>query len=168
MKKLLALALVVCFVAPSYAVNPLKDFLENTTFPIGEAASVGTAVNLRNGETSTSVLAEVMDYRMFAFSWGGTRVNTNDANFTDTGKVGLKLAWVFSQFSNSLPASASFLQNINLGPSVAMNLLSNPHVVTPFFDVNYTFGGGSKVQATAKSPSPVSASPAVTSPVPVQ
>jgi hypothetical protein len=142
-----------------FAVNPLKDFLDNTTFPIGESASAGTAINLRNGKTSTSFLAEIMDYRMFAFSYGGTRVNESDANFTDTAKVGLKLAWVFSQFTNSLPPSASFLKNINVGPSIAMSLLSTPRQVTPFFDINYTFGGGDKVQATVTAPSPVSPEP---------
>jgi hypothetical protein len=113
---------------------------QKTTFPVGQAASAGTSINLRNGQTSTSMLGEIADYDgMIALWWGGTRVNQTDANFTDTFKMGLNLSWVFSHFTNPLPPSGQWLKNINLGPSFAMNLTGSPHVGTPFFDVNYVF-----------------------------
>ncbi len=45
----------------AHAYNPITDIEQNTTFPIGQAASAGTAINLRNGETSTSMLGEVKE-----------------------------------------------------------------------------------------------------------
>ena len=139
----------------AFAYNPLTDVLQNTTFPIGQAASAGTAVNLRNGQTSTSMLAEIAVYRnMLAFSYGGTRVNQADAGFTDTAKLGLNLSWVFSQFTNQLPAQAQFLKNLNVGPSFAMSLMSSPRVGTPFFDINYVFGSGGTTPTPAPTPVP--------------
>jgi hypothetical protein len=157
MKKLmLSLALILTLIPwrPAAAFNPVKDVLQNTTFPIGQVASAGTAVNLKNGETSTSMLAEVADYRMFALSWGGTRVNQNDANFTDTLKIGFKLNWLISQFTQPLPPTAAFLKNINVGPSIASPVLSGPRQVNYFFDINYTFGGNTGALTPVATPAP--------------
>lgn len=146
------IVLLMLLAFPAYAYNPITDIEQNTTFPIGQAASAGTAVNLRTGETSTSMLAEIAVYRnMLALSYGGTRVNKADANFTDTAKVGLNLSWVFSKFTNQLPAQAQFLKNLNVGPSFAINLIGGPRKGVPFMDINYVFGNG----GTAPTPSPV-------------
>ena len=135
----------------SHAYNLITDIENNMTFPVGQVAQAGTAINLRNGQTSTSMLAQVAVYRnMLALSYGGTRVNQSDAQFTDTAKVGLNLSWVFSKFTNPLPAQAQFLKNINVGPSYAINLISSPRVGTPFMDISYVFGSG----GTAPTPAP--------------
>jgi hypothetical protein len=135
------LAVVLCLGPwrPAAAFNPFQDVLDNTTFPVGQIASAGTAINLRNGDTSTSFLATVAQYRMLDLSAGGTRVNASDANFTDTVKLGFDLGWFFSQFKNSLPPQAQFLRNINLGPSYAISAVTNPGKGYPFFDINYSF-----------------------------
>jgi hypothetical protein len=154
MKKIpVFLALFLC--SSCLAYNPITDIEQNTTFPIGQAASAGTAVNLRNGQTSTPMLAEIAVYRnMLALSYGGTRVNQSDANFTDTAKIGLNLSWVFSKFSNQLPAQAQFLKNLNVGPSFAINLISGPRKGTPFMDLNYVFGQGGTTPVPSPTPVP--------------
>lgn len=141
MKKLVML-LTILVILPKWchAFNPLNDLEQNTTFPIGQLASAGTAINLRNGDTSTSMLAMVAQYRgMLDLSIGGTRVNKSDANFTDTVKLGLDLGWVFSYFVNPLPPTAQFIKNINIGPSYAISAISTPGRGYPFFDINYIF-----------------------------
>lgn len=140
MKKLL-FALVFLFAPwrPAAAFNPIQDVLDNTTFPIGTVASAGTAINLKNGDTSTSMLALIAQYRMLDFSAGGTRVNKSDSNFTDTVKLGLDLGWFFSQFKNNLPPQAQFLKNVNIGPSYAISAFAKPGQGYPFFDINFQF-----------------------------
>ena len=123
-----------------YAFNIVTDVEQNATFPIGQAASAGTAVNLRTGGLSASFLAELANYRMFSFWYGGTYVNSGDNNLTDTAKIGLNLGYFFNSFVNKPPA---LLMNLVVGPSFAMSLISTPRVGTPFFDVNYRFGGTS-------------------------
>jgi hypothetical protein len=124
----------------AFAWNPVNDVLQNTTFPIGQVAEAGTAVNLKDGSTATSMLAGIADYRMFALSYGATRDNTSGANFGDTLKLGFKINWLLKQFTQPLPPSAQFLQNINIGPSIASNVMFGPRQINYFFDINYQFG----------------------------
>ena len=122
----------------AFAWNPITDIQQNTTFPIGQAASAGTAVNLRNGDLAASALAQLVNYRMFSGWYGGTFVNKTDASMTDTAKIGINLGYFLASFANNPPL---ILQNLVVGPSFAMSLISTPRVGTPFFDVNYKFGG---------------------------
>lgn len=125
----------------AHAFNPVQDVLQNTTFPIGQVAEAGTAINLKNGNTATSMLADVAEYRMLQLSYGATRENASGANFSDTMKLGFKLNWLISQFTQPLPPTAQFLKNINIGPSIASNIMTGPRQVNYFFDINYAFGG---------------------------
>lgn len=134
------LAGILFSATPAHAWNPVTDILQNTTFPIGQVASAGTAINLRNGDTETTMLAEVADYRgMFAMSYGAARDNVTGANFTDALKIGFELNWLLSKFTNPLPPQAQWLKNINLGPGYQVSALSHPGLGYPFFDINYTF-----------------------------
>ena len=152
---------IVCFsmmvVAPAMAFNLVTDVEQQATFPIGQAASAGTAVNLRNGQLAGSALAELANYRMFSAWYGGTYVNSTDKSMTDTAKIGINLGYFLTGFVNKPPM---ILQNLVVGPSFAMSLISTPRVGTPFFDINYRFGG-----TTALPPAPTP-SPAPTTPAP--
>ena len=121
-----------------YAFNVVTDVEQNATFPIGQAASAGTAVNLKTGGLSASFLAEVANYRMLSLWYGGTYVNSGDTSLTDTAKIGLNLGYFLRNFVHQPPA---LLANLVVGPSYAMSMISTPRVGTPFFDVNYRFGG---------------------------
>lgn len=153
MKKLL-FALCLSLSARVYAWNPITDVRDNVVWTFGKTAEVGEAVkiagggDLANGETTTSVLAGIADYRWFCLSYGGTRVNHTDQNFTDTAKVGIRLNAFFNWFKNPTTPEMEFLKNLNVGPSYSMSLFSSPHVGTLFLDINYRFGS---------APAPVSA-----------
>ena len=123
-----------------YAFNPITDVLQNTTFPIGQVASAGTAVNLKNGDLETTMLAEVADYRgMLALSYGGAIDNQTGGQFTDAVKIGFELNWILAKFTNPLPPQASFLKNINFGPGYQVSAITHPGLGYPFFDINYSF-----------------------------
>jgi hypothetical protein len=154
MKKLLMLCLFIA--TPSLAFNLITDIEQQTTFPIGQAASAGTAVNLRNGSLSVSALAELSNYRMISFWYGGTFVNPSDGSMTDTAKIGLNIGYFLTGFVNRPPL---LFQNIVVGPSFAMSIISTPRVGTPFFDINYRFGGTTALPP-AVTPTPVTSAPA--------
>lgn len=149
MKKLLIISLLVFVSSYTFAFNPIVDVRDNLIWTAGKSAEIGEAIkvggggDLAVGETSTSFLASIAEYRFLVFSYGGTRTNRNDANFTDTAKIGFRLNSFFGLFKNPPTQEMSFLQNVNIGPSYAMNLLSSPHVGTFFIDLNYTFGHAS-------------------------
>lgn len=123
-----------------HAFNLITDVEQQTQWTVGQQASAGTAINLRNGELAASALAGIASYRMFSIWYGGTFVNSSDHSMTDTAKVGLNLGYFLKNFTNQPPA---LISNLVIGPSFAMSLISTPRVGTPFFDVNYSFGGGS-------------------------
>jgi hypothetical protein len=154
MKKLIVLALLLYPLQQAAAFNPITDFRENVQWTFGKAAEVGTAVKLagsgdmKPGDTSTSILAGIADYRWFSFSVGGTRVNQSNADFTDTAKLGLKLTSFFDWFKNPPTPEMSFLRNLNIGPSYAVSMFSSPHGGTLFLDINYRFGGTTALPTT--------------------
>ena len=123
---------------PAQAFNLIKDIEQQTTFPIGQAASAGTAINLKTGALAASFLGEISNYRMFSLWYGGTYANANDNSLTDTAKIGINLGYFLTGFVNQPPL---ILRNLVVGPSFAMSLISTPRVGTPFFDVNLRFGG---------------------------
>lgn len=159
-KQLLLIALLFSIwpLRPAAAFNLWTDIEQNTTFPIGQAASAGTAINLRDGTLAASFLAEAVNYRMLSGWYGGTYVNSDQRSLTDTAKIGLNLGYFLSGFVNKPPL---ILTNLVIGPSIAMSLISTPRKGTPFFDVNYRFGG-----TTALPPAVTPAVVPVTPPTP--
>lgn len=148
MKKL-PVFLALFLTSSVWAYNPITDIEQNTTFPIGQAASAGTAVNLKNGSLAASALAELVNYRMFSGWYGGTFINST---MTDTAKVGLNLGYFLAGFANKPPA---ILMNLVVGPSIATSLISTPRVVNYFLDCNYRFGGTTTLPpAPTPTPSP--------------
>ena len=133
----LAVMAVIYGTQRAFAFNLITDVEQQTTFPIGQSASAGTAVNLKNGKLSASALAEVSNYRMFSLWYGGTLLDPSNGGLTDTAKVGLNLGYFLSSFSNKPPA---ILMNLVVGPSVAYSIISTPRVATYLFDVNMRFG----------------------------
>lgn len=140
MKLAIAVALLATLfgIKQAFAFNLIQDVEEQTTFPIGQAASAGTAVNLRDGTLAASFLGEIANYRMLSAWYGGTYVNSNNNSLTDTAKIGLNLGYFLTGFVNKPPA---ILTNLVIGPSFAMSLISTPRKGTPFLDINYRFGG---------------------------
>lgn len=149
MKRMLVIAgfLMMLPLRPAAAFNLIDDVREKLVWTVGQNAQIGTAVKLAGsgdlevGETATSFLAGIAEYRFLVFSYGGTRVNRRDADFTDTAKVGFRLNTFFGLFKNPPTSEMAFLQNVNIGPSFAFNMISSPHTGTLFLDLNYEFGG---------------------------
>lgn len=137
---------------PVFAFNPVTDIRDHTVWTFGKAAEIGTAVKfagggeLKSGETASSFLAGIAEYRFLALSYGGTRVNKSNADLIDTAKIGLRLNAFLDWFKNAPTPEMALLRNINIGPSVAMPLLSSPHVAVWLMDINYQFGSGAPAQ----------------------
>ncbi len=154
---------------PASAFNLITDVEQNTLFTVGQTAAAGTAVNLRNGQYSASELAQISQYRMLSLWYGGTEVGRGDNTFTmtDSLKIGLNLSYFLSKFTNPLPPSAQWLNNIVVGPSFAMSVFSTPRVGTPFVDINYAFGSATTpvpVKTTPATPGPAAQAAPVTTP----
>lgn len=130
----------------AFAFNPVTDIRDNLIWEFGKTAEVGTAVklagagDLKSGETATSMLAGIADYRFLSLAYGGTRVNKADQNFTDTAKIGLRLTSFFDLFKNPPTPEMAWLRNLNVGPSYTMSLFNSPHAGTLFLDINYVWG----------------------------
>lgn len=144
MKKIIALTLLS---GTAFAFNPVTDVRDNLKWTLGKTAEAGTAIKLAgagdldNGDTTTSVLAGVFDYRWFTFSYGGTKINRANQDFTDTAKIGLRLTSFFDFFKNPPTPEMGFLRNVNIGPSFASPIFSSNRAGTLFLDFNYQFGG---------------------------
>jgi hypothetical protein len=127
--------------AKAGAYNVWTDITANTTFPIGQVAQAGEAINLRNGDPATTLLAPVVQYRkIVTLSWGAIKDNTTNDSFRDSLQIGFDLDFLFSQFSNPLPTSAQWIRNLSIGPEYGVSAISKPGVGYPFFGVSYAFG----------------------------
>jgi len=126
--------------------NPITDVRDNLQWTFGKKAETGVAVkiagagDLEKGDTATSALAGIADYRFLALSYGGIVVNRGDAHPTDTFKLGFKLTSFFDLFKNPPTAEMEFMRNINIGPAMSMPVISRTHPVTWFLQANYEFG----------------------------
>lgn len=133
---------------PAAAFNIWTDIEEQTQWTIGSSVEAGTAIAMRSDESSGlkagqfvgSALASVASYRMFSLAAGGNFIPQPDKSLRaiETAKVGLNLGYIFKNFTNQPPA---FIKNLVIGPSLTMPIWTTPHVVIPFFDVNFAFGG---------------------------
>ena len=148
----LAIMAVCAGLQMAFAFNLWSDIKQQTTFPIGQAASAGTAVNLKDGSLSASALAEMANYRMFSAWYGGTLLDPSKGGMTDTAKIGLNVGYFLTGFVNQPPL---ILRNLVVGPSVAMSLISTPRVATYLFDFNFRFGGSTALPpAVTPAPAP--------------
>jgi hypothetical protein len=151
MKRIILLVVVFMLWSnkPVFAFNPITDFRDNLQWTFGQSAEVGEALklwgdgDLENGETTSSLLASIAQYRFMVFSYGGTRTNKNDANFTDTAKFGFRLTSFFDLFKNPPTAEMAWMRDLNIGPSIAVPLISKDHPVALFLDINFQFGRAS-------------------------
>jgi len=144
--------MVMGLLQSAHAWNPITDVRDNLQWTFGKKAEAGLAVklagagNLESGDTATSALAGIADYRFLTFSYGGIKVNNNDAKVTDTFKVGFRITSFFDLFKNPPTQEMAFMRNLNVGPAISSPIISRSHPVTLFFDVNYQFGSGAPVQ----------------------
>lgn len=148
MKKLIrTLWLMGLLPVAAAAWNPVTDVRDNWQWTFGKTAEAGLAVKLAGagdldrGDTATNALAGIASYRFFVFSYGGIMVNKNDSKPTDTFKIGLSLQEFFGWFKNPPTPEMAILKNVNVGPAIAMPVISRSHPVTLFLQANYQFGG---------------------------
>ena len=133
MKKLIAAAafLTLWGATNAFAWNPITDVRDNLQWTFGQKAEVGEAVKLAGagdldrGDTATSFLAGIADYRFLTFSYGGIRVNRNDAIVTDTFKTGFRLTSFFDLFKNQPTPEMTFMRNLNIGPALSMPVIAS-------------------------------------------
>lgn len=141
-----ALGLLSSACPKAHAFNPLMDVRDNLVWTFGKKVEIGEAVklagagNLDAGDTATSALAGIADYRFMTLSYGGIKVNRQDAQVTDTFKLGLRLTSFFDLFKNPPTAEMAFMRDLNVGPALSCPVIARSHPVTLFLDLNYTFG----------------------------
>jgi hypothetical protein len=135
----------------AFAFDLWQDVQQQTQWTLGSSVEAGTAValrsdastNVKGGQFIGSALASIANYRFLNVSAGGNFIPQPNGTLRalDTGKLGINLAYIFKGFVNQPPA---MLTNLVIGPSLSTSLVSTPHVVIPFFDINYSFGGATK------------------------
>ena len=151
MKRLISVsALILSIPWHCWAWNPITDIRDNLQWKFGQAAEAGIAVKLTGagdlepGDTATSALFSIADYRFLTFSYGGIRTNKEDAKTTDTFKVGLRVTKFFDFFANKPTLEMEWMRNLNVGPAISSPIIARSHPVTLFIEANYLFGGNAK------------------------
>lgn len=152
--KILVFLASFCISQPLLAFNLWQDIQQNTQWTLGQNAAAGTAVALKHndalgiaaGQYVPSFLAQISQYRFLSAWWGGNQIKQGDGTLklVDTAKLGFNVAYLFNGFVNQPP---DLIKRLVIGPSVTLNLFSTPHVLVPFFDINYQFGGLATVPA---------------------
>lgn len=147
-KLLLTLAVLIGPLRPAAAFNLWDDIKLQTQWTLGSAVAAGTSIAMRSDSSSGlkagqfvgSALAQISNYRMLSLWGGGTFVPQADRSLkaVESAKIGINLGYLFKGFTNPPPA---LIQNLVVGPSLSMPIWTTPHVVIPFFDANYAFGG---------------------------
>lgn len=149
MKRSLALLLgIACLACPrhAYAFNLISDIDTQTTWTLGQVASAGTSIDLRNGQYDVSEFAQVANYRMLGLWYGGVEIPQADGTvkLTDAGKIGINLIYLFKGFTNQPP---ELIKNLVIGPAIAANVFTTPRKLNYFVDINYSFGGATPTPA---------------------
>lgn len=122
-----------------WGFNLISDIDTQTKWDLGNVASAGTSINLKNGQYDASEFAEIADYRMLSIWYGGIEIPQGDGTvkLTDSGKIGLNLGYFLKNFANQPP---SLISNLVIGPAIGSNLAQSPRVIQYFVDLNYRFG----------------------------
>jgi hypothetical protein len=162
--KLLALIGVFALypLRPAAAWNPIRDVQEKLVWTLGEQASLGTAYkiagggNLENGKRGDSAMFGIFDYRFLKASYGAISDPANGSKIGDGLKAGLKLNYFLGWFKSPQTPVMAFLNNINVGPTYTVPLLSSPRSGILWVEANYSF---------EKAPALVPASPSPVVPV---
>lgn len=150
MKKLL-LAFVLAFGPwrPAAAFNPITDIRENLQWTLGEQASFGTAYKIGGsgdvaiGNRGDSVMFGIFDYRFFRQSYGVIKDPDSGAKVGDGLKTGLMLNYFLGWFKSPQTPAMQFLNNINIGPTITLPLLTDPQPLkhpSVWLEANYMFG----------------------------
>ena len=142
--RLIKVAVVLTLLSGSaLAFNPLTDIRDNLTWTFGQAAQAGEGFDFAAGKWRTSALAEVAEYRMFAFSYGATFFSERNPQATDTFKVGLLSNFFFKMFTNKPTPEMQWMESLNVGPAYAIPVFSGEtgHKGVFLLDFNYRFGG---------------------------
>lgn len=157
MKKLIVMLIMFLTwpIRPVFAFDLWQDIQQKTEWRLGDSVAAGTSIALRHDDASGlkagqfvgSALAQFSSYRMLSAWAGGTFVPKPDQTLkaTETVKIGLNLGYFLTGFVNQPPV---LLKNLVIGPSLSMPIWTTPHVVIPFFDINFAFGGTSEKSAT--------------------
>lgn len=142
---------VIAIAMSAHAFNLWEDVQQQTQWTLGSSVEAGTAVairhddslNLKAGQFVGSALAQISNYRMLSLWAGGNFIPQDGGTLKaqDAVKIGFNLGYLFKDFANQPP---DIIKNLVVGPSISTSLVSTPHVVIPWFDINYQFGGAAK------------------------
>ena len=127
----------------AFAWNPVTDIRNNVVWTFGKAADGGSGYDFSAKKWRASALAEIVEYRFLAASYGATFFNERTPEAVDTFKVGLLSNFFFNLFINKPTPEMAWMQNLNVGPSYAIPVFSGEtgHKGVFLLDINYRFGG---------------------------
>jgi hypothetical protein len=146
MKKTLAL-LLIC--GNAFAFNPVTDIQDNLKWTLGEQAMLGTAYKIggsgdfKIGDRGDSAMFGIFDYRFTKISYGVITNPQNGEKVGDGLKGGLMLNYFLGWFKSPQTPAMQLLNNINIGPTVTIPLLSDPQPLkhpSVWIEANYQFG----------------------------
>lgn len=141
--------IAVLGVLNAHAFNPITDVQQNLTWTLGEQAELGTAYKIAGsgdfkiGNRGDSAMFGIADYRFLKFSYGAIANPDNGEKIGDGFKTGLMLNYFLGWFKSPQTPAMQVLQNINIGPTVTIPLLSNSTPLkypSVWIEANYQFG----------------------------
>lgn len=146
MKKIIVLSLLLGWpLTPAMAWNPIRDVQENLKWTLGEQAALGTAYKLagggeyENGKRGDSAMFGIFDYRFLKTSYGAISNPENGSKIGDGIKAGLKLNYFLGWFKSPQTPVMALLNNINIGPTYTVPLLTSPRNGILWLEANYSF-----------------------------
>lgn len=144
MKKLVTLqTMLVMLPLWSFGWNPIEDVRQNLTWTFGKTAQAGSGYDFAANKWRSSALAEILEYRMFSFSYGATFFSDKSPQAADTLKFGLLSSFFFNLFANKPTPEMFWMTNLNIGPSYSLPVFSGGtgHKGIFLLDINYRFSG---------------------------
>ena len=143
------LALACLMARTAHAFNPITDIQQNLVWTLGEQASLGTAYKIGGsgpvaiGKRGDSAMLGVFDYRFTKVSYGAISDPQDGSKIGDGVKLGLKLNYFLNWFQSPQTPAMKMLQNINIGPSITVPLLTDSRPLkypSIWVEANYQFG----------------------------
>jgi len=134
----------------AFAWNPILDIQQNLIWTLGEEAQLGTAYKIGGsgpvaiGQRGDSAMLGIFDYRFLKFSYGAISNPQDGSKIGDGLKTGLMLNYFLGWFKSPQTPAMQMLNNINIGPTVSIPLLTDPHPLkypSVWIEANYEFSG---------------------------
>jgi hypothetical protein len=151
MKRLIIIAslLTIAGAFNAYAFNPITDVQDNLVWTLGQQAALGTAYKIGGsgpvqvGQRGDSAMLGIFDYRFTKVSYGAISNPQDGSKIGDGLKCGLMLNYFLGWFKSPQTPAMQVLNNINIGPTVSIPLLTDAHPLkypSVWIEANYQFG----------------------------